>query len=100
MIREWREKAEPAPVEQKCADCPRTFQRSAYAVKRVRCERCRTKRAKALTKAAGERSRARYAVSPPPCWYRSGRAAKRRLTATQRGVESTTAVNHNQEVAR
>lgn len=86
MIREWREKAVPVPVEQKCVDCPRTFQRSAYAVKRVRCERCRTRRAKALAKAQGKRGRARYAVSPPPSWrrYRRHYLLKNNLLDTQK----------------
>ena len=70
----WRHKAEPAPVEQKCLDCPRTFQRSAYAVKRVRCDVCRSKHAKRLTREANARQRAQYAINPPPSWRKYRRA--------------------------
>ena len=66
----WRQKAEPAPVEQKCLDCPRTFQRSAYAVKRVRCDQCRKARAKALAGDSNARWREAYKKSPPPSWRR------------------------------
>lgn len=76
MLQVWREKAVPAPVEQKCVDCPRTFQRPAYATKQVRCYSCRRVRVKALAKKWNDHFN-----------------AKRALTRSEKRVQSTAAVH-------
>ena len=75
MLPVWRRKADPLPVEQKCVDCPRTFQRSAYATKQVRCDVCQPVRVKALAKKWNDHFN-----------------AKRSLTRSVKRVQSTAAV--------
>lgn len=83
MLPVWRKKADPAQVEQKCVDCPRTFQRSAYATKQVRCDVCQPVRVKALAKKWNDHFN-----------------AKRSLTRAEKRVQSATAVHTNREDER
>lgn len=66
---------EPRYVERQCVDCPATFEREIHATKQVRCAACSAARKRARLAVANRRNYARYKVTPPPSWYKNGRAA-------------------------